>query len=310
MKILLATFLVIVPFLALAQEEAKIDVEKLKHPVKPALWKIEGKDLAKPSYLFGTIHLGDPRVVNLHPEAEKAFNAADRFYAEIKLDPESQLAQTQNLMRKDGKTLSESIGPKLTKQLDAALQEVNPAFTSEAFGPMKTWVISMTLPLLEFEMAGQKALDLVLYERAMKEGKKVGGVESTKAHFKIFDDLTEAEQIELLEGTLKYLKEEDGKDAIQEVLELYLTADARQIGKELKKQMDESLDENDELSKRLIKALLDDRNVKMTKTIAKRLTKKPQDSHFFAIGTAHYTGPTAIQDLLSKKGYTITPVFK
>jgi hypothetical protein len=45
------------------------------------LWKIE-KDGAKPSWLFGTIHMTDPRVTNLDAEAEKAFDATDRLVIE------------------------------------------------------------------------------------------------------------------------------------------------------------------------------------------------------------------------------------
>ena len=38
--------------------------------------------------------------------------------------------------------------------------------------------------------------------------------------------------------------------------------------------------------------------------------ENPESSQFFAVGAAHYTGKSAIQDLLTKKGYTITPAFK
>lgn len=36
----------------------------------------------------------------------------------------------------------------------------------------------------------------------------------------------------------------------------------------------------------------------------------PGKSHFFAVGAAHYTGNLAVQDLLTKKGYKITPFFE
>ncbi len=59
-----------------------------------------------------------------------------------------------------------------------------------------------------------------------------------------------------------------------------------------------------------MKTLLDDRNITMPDTIAKVHSEKPENSHFFAVGAAHYTGATASQDLFTKKGYTITPAFK
>ena len=86
---IIASILFLLPFLAHAEE--KPDLAELKHPVKACLFKVEGNELEKTSYLFGTIHLSDPRVLKLHPNAEAAFKASDTFYAEIDLDPGAQL---------------------------------------------------------------------------------------------------------------------------------------------------------------------------------------------------------------------------
>lgn len=312
MKFLLTAVFFVAPFLALAKKPAAIDATKLKHPVKPALWKIEGKDLTKPSYLFGTVHLGDARITTLHPKAEKAFQTSDRFYAEIDMDPARQVAIAPLLMRTDGKVLSESIGPKLTKRLNKALKVINPDLDSKAFEPMKTWVVTMALPTLKLGLSGEKALDAVLYERAIGDEKKVGGIETVESQLKIFNDLTEKEQISLLSDSLKAMKKEqaEGKDSVKELLDLYLTSDVRKIGEMIKEHMENDMGKNEELGRRLMKTLLDDRNITMTDTIDKKLSEHPGSSQFFAVGAAHYTGKSAIQDLLTKKGYTITPAFK
>ena len=312
MKFLPTACLFVAPFLALAKNPPAIDTTNLKHPVKPVLWKIEGKDLTKPSYLFGTIHLGDPRITSLHPEAEKAFQAADRFYAEIDMDPAKQVAIAPLLMRADCKILSESIGPKLTKKLNKTLKAINPDLDSKAFEPMKTWVVTMALPTLKSGLSGEKALDAVLYERAISAEKKVGGIETVESQLKIFDALTEKEQISLLSDSLKAIKKEEaeGKDAVKELLDLYLTSDVKKIGGMIKEHMGNDMGRNEKLGRRLMKTLLDDRNITMTVTIAKKLSEHPGRSQFFAVGAAHYTGQSAIQDLLTKKGYTITPAFK
>jgi uncharacterized protein YbaP (TraB family) len=312
MKHLLPVLFLACSFTAQAKEEQAIDPENLQHPVKPALWKIEGKDLQKPSYLFGTLHLGDPRVTTLHPDAEKAFTASDHFYAEIDLDPAKQMALVPKLMRKDGKTLSGSIGPDLTKELDIALKSINPALDATPFEPMKTWVISMTLPILELQIEGKKALDIVLFERAQEEKKTVGALETADSQLKIFDDLKEEEQISILKAAIETMakEKEEGQNSAQKLLNLYLTGDVTEIGAFVKEAMEKDAFGNKELSARLMKTLLDDRNITMTETITKVLVEKPKNSHFFAVGAAHYTGATAIQDLLTKKGYTITPAFK
>lgn len=313
MKALLASLLLVAPFLSWGKEASAVDAKLLKHPVQAALWKIDGPDLKKTSYLFGTIHLGDTRITTLHPNAEAAFKEAYHFYAEIDLDPQSQLAIAAKLMRTDGITLTESIGPELSKELEVTLKEINSALGSAPFNLMKTWVAYASLPILEFQMSGKKTLDVVLYERAMKEGKKLGALETADSQLKIFDDLNEEDQVKLLAGTLDLLKEEkeSGKKMIDEFLNLYLTDDIVAIGQSVRDYMKKEQDgANAELSKKLMKALLDDRNVKMADTIVTQIIAHPEHSHFFAVGAAHYTGATAIQDLLSKKGYTITPAFK
>lgn len=301
--------------LAFAQKDlGPADLGRLKHPRHPALFKIEGKKLTKPSYLFGTIHLGDPRVTTLHPEVEKAFRSADRFYAEIDLAPAKMLGGAGLMMRKDGSTLSKSIGPELTAKLDLELKAINPALSSAPFDPMKTWVMTSQLPLLQFQFEGKQALDFVLFERATKAGKEVAGLETIESQLKIFDDLTEKEQVLMLRSTLDLMAEErkNGKNTTKKLLDLYLTANLPDLGTFLKETMamgDKEDPAFKELNERFLKSLLDDRNVKMAAAMDESLADKPHDVHFFAVGAAHYVGPNAIQKLLTKKGYTITPLF-
>lgn len=315
MKNLLVLFLIALVPLSAQEKAAPVDLDQLKHPVHPALFKIEGKELTKPSYLFGTIHLADPRVTNLHPEAEEAFQSADRFYSEVDLAPAKMLAVTAMMMRQDGKTLSKSIGPELTKELDAALKEINPALSSKPFDPMKTWVMTAQLPLLEFQLAGKQALDAVLFQRAQKAGKKSTGLETIESQLKIFDDLKEEEQILMLGHTVRSMAEEKekGENSLQKMLDLYLTGTVPELGAFLKESMvmeDDGDKKIKELNDRFLKKLLDDRNGKMARTISEALAKQPGDVHFFAVGAAHYVGPTAIQKFLTKEGYTVTPLFK
>jgi len=320
MKTIFPLLLLLLPFLLNAQEKpakpakiAKVDTTKLKHPVHAALWKVEGNGLEKASYLFGTIHLGGPQITTLHPNAQKAFEAAEILYTEIDLNPGAQIAMAPKLSRKDGKTFSESVGPDLAKRVNAALKDVNPALSTGPFEGMKTWIITSMLPTLELQLKGEKALDQVLADRAKAADKKTDSLETADSQLKIFDALTEKEQIVMLRETLDMLKtdKEAGKDTTQEMIDLYLTAKPKALGTFVKDQMNRSDIEIDkELSKRLMKVLLDDRNVSMTKSIDEALREATGKSHFFAVGVAHYTGKFAIQDLLKKEGYTITPAFK
>jgi uncharacterized protein YbaP (TraB family) len=312
--ILLLTSLVLLPLTLRAQDEKakETDFSQLKHPVQPVLWKIEGNGLKDPSYLFGTIHLGDPRVTKLHPKAEKAFEAADRFYGEIDLNPAKQIALMALFVRKDGKTLSEAIGPDLSKKVKAELKAIHPAFGSQPFEPMKTWVVAIQLPTLGLQLSGKQPLDAVLFERARKDEKKVGGLETAESQLKIFDDLSEMEQTAILKSTLEFLAAErkEGTNSMEKLLEHYLSGNVPELGKFMKEMMRKTNKADEELTNRLMKKLLDDRNVTLAASMAEALQKFPNHRHFFAVGAGHSVGETAIQDLLAKKGYTVTSLFE
>lgn len=308
MKKLLTSCLLLLPLLAGAKE--KIDLATLKHPLKACLFKVEGKGLQKPSYLFGTIHLPDPRVVRLHPNAEAAFTKADAFYAEIDLDPAAQLQIAPLIMRKDGKKLTEAIGPELTAKLNRVLKDINPALSSAPFNPLKTWAVFATLPLLEFQLAGKKSLDEVLYQRATKDKKKTGALETADSQAAVFEKFTEQEQQTALSDTLELMLSEQEAEikAIERLLNTYLTGTPGEIAEFMAAEM-AKMDSDPELTKRLLKALLDDRHAGMADKADKFMQSEPGQCHFFAVGAAHYTGELAVQDLLRNKGYTITPLF-
>ena len=47
------------------------------------LWRIEGRDGTEPSYLLGTLHLPDPRVVDLSPKIRAAIAAVSTVALEL-----------------------------------------------------------------------------------------------------------------------------------------------------------------------------------------------------------------------------------
>ncbi|MGB2401980.1 MAG: TraB/GumN family protein [Akkermansiaceae bacterium] len=300
--------LTLLPMLTLAEQ--KVDVAKLKHPVKACLFKIEGKGLHTASYLFGTIHLSDPRVIHLHPNAESAFVTADIFYSEIDLDIAAQFKVAPLIMRNDGKKLTQAIGPRLTNKLDAVLKEINPALSSTPFESLKTWAVAVTLPLLENQLMAKKPLDAVLYQRAIDKKKKTAALESADSQVAVFDQFNEQEQQSILSDSIEQMIAEQKLEvkSVERLLNVYLTGSTLEIAQLMTNEM-EKMNSNPELAERLLKALLDDRNVGMANKADQFLQAEPEKSHFFAVGAAHYTGKLAVQDLLKKKGYTITPLF-
>lgn len=281
------------------------------HPAKPLLWKVEGKDLTQPSYLFGTIHISKGPAVTLHPAAQKAFESSSNFYAEVPLDTASQMATVPLMMRKDGKSLDEAIGEDLAAELDAELKLINPALDSTPFQPMTTWAAAVLPQILPHQLEGGKPLDLKLWEQAEAAGKKTAGMEKPAAQMIAFTELTEEQQVTLLAETLKGLKKEraDGRDTTQEMIAAYVSGEPKKVAAVMDRALREMAEgEHKELGEKLMKRLLTDRDKTMAEFIIGTLKSQPETIHFFAAGAGHFCSEISISTHLQNAGYTVTRI--
>ncbi len=298
-------------FVCLLLAGGSVYAQEAGHPEKPLLWKVEGKGLEKPSYLFGTIHLGAEQVTMLHPEARKAFDAADAVYTEVPMDAATQLAAAPLMLRKDGQTLNESLGEEVSARLDEELKLINPALDSSAFQPLATWLVGMSLPLLPDQLAGKKALDLTLWEKAAAAGKKTAALETMEGQLAMFTEMPEEDQVVMLSETMRMMKEdrEKGRNSIEDLTAAYISGDVEKMEAYMQKNMKEMEGgEHEELSKKFMKRLLTDRDVTMAASIAGILEKEPGSVHLFAAGAGHFSSKTSIRSHLEKAGYTVTRI--
>lgn len=282
-----------------------------EHPAKPLLWKIEGKGLTKPSYLFGTLHTSSPAVVKLHPAAGNAFGGADVVYTEVALDAETRLAATPHFLRKDGTKLSESLGKELFARFEAELKHVNPALDAEPFETMSTWGTAVTLMSLPDLMLGKPLLDEVLWINAVEAGKRTGALETVAGNAAIFEQMGEEAQRAMLSGIIFHLDQyrEKDEDFMEKLKGIYLTGDIVKLEAEMNTFF-EAMErgENAEHGKQVRKGLLDERDANMTASALAALEKEPNLSHFFAAGAAHFASETGIGSRLTKAGYTVTRI--
>jgi uncharacterized protein YbaP (TraB family) len=283
------------------EKQVKAPVQKKIEPTKkPLLWKIAGE---KPSYLFGTIHYPDDRVMAFPEVLNKALEDSDAVFTEIPMDPATQLKAASQMMLADNQTLDKLLPKDLYEKLVKMFEAKGLPFAP--FGRFKLWAVTVQLVLLDrlMEMATKQAMDVVIYNRAQTAKKTVGGIETLKEQLQIFDTLTLDEQIRMLKITIEYLEKskKEGKDPIEVVIKAYLSGDEKVIMDVLM----EYYDPTDPLEKKLMQSLFYDRNVRMSERILKKLQQHKGKSVFFAIGAGHYAGPEGIIALLKKKGLKI-----
>ena len=284
------------------------DLKDLKHAIQPMLWKVEGNGLKKPSYLFGSVHVSDARVINLHPLAEAAYQQADTLSTEVKLDMMSQIASMNLMLRKEG-ALKDDIGEELNNKLAAELKNAPLGLNVKALQSFKTWAVILTVSMLEEQAKEGDALDLVMWKRAAKDKKKRWALETHQEQMGGFDKLTKDEQTKLLKGTLENLAElrKTGESSITPLVNMYLRGDGDKIVETQLAEIEKD-EEYKEVTKKFMKLLLDDRNKRMANTIVTKLKAEPEHSHFMVAGTLHYVGKGNVGELLQKLGYKVTRI--
>ena len=274
---------------------------------KGLLWRIE-KDGAAPSYLFGTMHLSDPRVVALGPRALEAFEASSTVVIETTevLDPAkmmaAMLANPELTMFTDATTLRSLIPADDLPMVEATLR--TRGLPLSTINRMKPWMVAaiVALPSCEFERktAGEPILDLLIAQQAQASGKELAGLETVTDQLGAMASLPMDLHVEGLVETLRL------GDKIDDVLETMVTLyRSERIGmfwpffRAVLPSGEAGAGYAD-----FEEVMINARNRNMAASAEPFLQ---EGSAFIAVGALHLPGPEGLVALLRDAGYTVTP---
>ena len=197
---------------------------------KGLLWRVENAK-GEPSWLFGTMHMTDPRVVTLPKEAQKAFDAAGTVVIETTdvLDESKMTAvmlkRPELMMFTGAETLSSMIPEKDRELVAEGLSRRGVPLSSVE--KMKPWIIAalVSLPACELSRKAGKALvlDAKLAEDAKAAGKSLHGLETAESQLEAMASLPMELHIEGLVETLKLGDRMD--DVMETMIQLYLAGE-------------------------------------------------------------------------------------
>jgi uncharacterized protein YbaP (TraB family) len=224
------------------------------------------------------------------------------------MEPEIQLASAMLIMRKDGSTLSDSIGEELTGKLETTLKGINPALDAAIMEPMKTWAVAAAVTMLPYQLEGRKALDQLIWQKAKDADKQTIGLETMKEQVEAFEVLDEAEQVVFLKSTLENFAKNDR--LLREMIADYEKGDAESINRTFIKSI-RDLGENEReraVGEKLLKSIMIGRDMSMATTIDAMLRKDYAKTRFIAVGAGHLIGEHGIRAHLEKKGWKISRV--
>lgn len=292
-----------------AYEKLKAEGEKIKNSTH-RFWKLE-KPGQRTDWLLGTMHVADPRVTELPPEAKTAYDGAKTLILESNeiLDQKKaslKLFATPGLMMfTDDKTLIDYLSPDDQKVLEKALMGRGIPLGSVI--KMKPYILTSMVALSTCEISrksqGIPFLDVKLALDAKAAGKDVKGVETLQEQLEAMASMPIEFHVRSLMSTVRY--PDYTRDMMETTLRLYLRG---QIGLIFpagayfapEKKASDFKDMN-EFENRLITT----RNHHMADRADPMLAK---GDVFMAVGALHLIGDQGLVELFRQKGYTVTPV--
>jgi len=275
-----------------------VDKLGILHP-NGLLWKIEKQGINN-SYLYGTMHVGDPRVTNLSREVEQAFKQADHFAMEVLMNFQAMGIITSASFFNDGRTLKGVMGHIEYKRLTSLINKR--IFISEdVINNMKPWAVLMLLMVpVDQQVQNSSALDMVLYRRASQRNMKLTGLETAQEQVSIFDSMSIQDQLWMLNRSIKEIETTDAQ--MPEMLDAYVSRDLAKLVQIQQSFMSDDSDIDD----RFMYQLLDVRNVRMADRMSPILET---GDAFIAIGALHLPGKSGVLHLLELQGYKVTSIY-
>lgn len=262
---------------------------RIDAPGKPASW------------VFGTIHLNDPRVTAIPAPVMAALASSRRLAPELVLSRDDMpaffaaAAQLEN-----GHRLSEYFDADALERVRAAIGPNAPP--AEALDRLKPWVLWVMLDR-GGTIASAPSLDELLIVEARARRMVVFGLELPDEQVASMDALPLATQVAMVHWAVanRHRFEADR----EAMIEAWLARDLRKIAAlvEAPAKTDASLLPH---QREVEKHLLENRNILM----AHRLFLPLRDGRVFvAVGAMHLVGPGSLLSLIRAQGYRVTRVY-
>ncbi|MFZ1748910.1 MAG: TraB/GumN family protein [Saprospiraceae bacterium] len=271
---------------------------------KALLWEITGPGIAKPSYLYGTIHIINGKDFFLPAGTMAAFDASQKIVFEIDMKEMSDMSAMMGMMNKvfmkDDKTLKDLVSEADYAMIGDHFQKMGlPIFMLERMKPMFLTVFAYSdIDPSGLKNGNMKSYEMEFMEMAQNTGKETGGLESIDFQMGLFDQIPYEAQAKMLVSAIKASGEE-GNDEFKRMTAMYLAQDIQAMGAMITEEGSEMVGFEDKL--------LTERNKNWIPIIMKTSKVAPT---FYAVGAGHLGGPEGVIHLLRKAGLKLTPVKK
>lgn len=274
-------------------------------------WKIAHPDRpdAAPSYLFGTIHLSDDRVVALPTLVVETLKSSRRVALEIDDFSPRRMAAAMSAVQPEmrmqqGRRLDQIISTEDVQRLTDALGRRG---VQRATVPtLKPWFLFLmsSLPACEITRAtsGKEVVDVRLLKLAERSAVGTIGLETLEEQFRAMARLSDDDQSAILKAHMKTFDKIE--DATETMVQLWLSEDTGMM-QALGRESFRAAGTEPGVYTRFEEQLLTLRNRTMRDRAISHLTR---GGIFIAVGALHLPGEHGLVNLVRDLGYTVTRV--
>ena len=260
------------------------------------LYKITGKDLKKPSYLFGTIHIICPNDMFSMEKLGGYLDQTDQLIMELDMDNAAEMtAIGQGMQMADGKTLKDFLTAEQFAKVDEMFKNYM-GFSAENVKQIKPFISSVIISTSPKALGcAPDSYELSLVKAAAEKKKSIEGLETVASQFAAFEKIPLEKQAKALYEMA--LNPQKSVDQFKKLVETYKVQDAENLYVLIDAQMKSEKD--------LQGILLDERNKDWIPKIEKAIGEK---SSFIAVGGGHLGGKNGVVKLLRAKGYKVEAI--
>jgi hypothetical protein len=273
-------------------------------------WKIERPDV-HPSYLLGTMHVTDPRVLRMPPGAAEAHASSRTIVIESDeiLDEKKAtaaiLAKPELTMFTDGRSIETLLSAEDRKVLEDGLQKRGLALS--AVSRMKPWMLAGFIASSACESA-RKAENAIFLDKkiaadAVAAGKPVKGLETLAEQLTAMAAMPIDFHLQALVETVRLGDEMD--DVVETMTQLYLNGETGMTIPALKALTPTHSDEDESAYAAFEAAVISERNYRMAERAAPILA---DGGVFVAVGALHLPGKDGLIELLRQRGFAVSRI--
>ncbi|MGL6268932.1 MAG: TraB/GumN family protein [Chitinophagaceae bacterium] len=257
------------------------------------LWQINGGDLNKPSYLFGTIHMICPEDFILSDSIKSTFARSEKIYLEIDMDDPAMTMKTLQLAMMKDKSLKDLMSKEDYARLNKFMQD-SVGMPLTIFNKMKPFTLMSILYTKVLPCPKMESYEQSFMTMAQQQKKEILGLEKLEDQFAVFDQIPDSAEVRMILEMIDNFGAQQKEFA--KMTEAYKRKDLEALSTMINASPDMAGYEN---------LLLVNRNKNWIPVMEKAMATQ---STFFAVGAGHLPGQDGVISLLRKAGYTVSPV--